>query len=389
MTIGPTIHLESEDRFHRFRQIGWWEQSKLESARILVIGAGALGNEVLKNLALLGVRSIFVADLDVIEESNLSRSILFRDSDIGRSKAETAASAVRRIYPAVHTAYLHGDAMFDLGLGVFRWADVVIAGLDNREARLRVNRCCQKLKKVWVDGATEVLEGVVRVFAPDGPCYECTLSADDFQLLRERRGCAGLRLESTGDLVPTTPVTASVIGALQVQEALKLLHGIPGLAGRGMVFNGVINDVYTVAYQRGEDCAGHDVLTRVTPINESSATFTARELLEEGAEMLGSGAQIDLDHELLLSLECVVCGVDEPIFRPMGSVPERIATCPQCGAERRPKTTQSIVPGDSFADRPLKDLGFPPFDIVTVRREMDSIGFELSADKDSVLGSLL
>jgi hypothetical protein len=149
------------------------------------------------------------------------------------------------------------------------------------------------------------------------------------------------------------------------------------------------NDVYTVDYQRDENCSGHGVLGRVVSLNESSATLTAKKLLEEGQRVLGPGAQIDLDHELLLALECVACGVAEPVFRPMGSVPERMAACTRCGTERRPKAVQSILPGDSFADRPLKDLGIPPFGIVTVGRELESVGFELSADKRAVLGSLL
>src|SRR5437868_15434920 len=88
-----------EDRFHRFRLIGWWDQKKLAAAKVLVVGAGALGNEIVKNLALLGVGHVLIADLDRVENSNLSRSVLYRASDDGRPKAEVAASAARDIYP--------------------------------------------------------------------------------------------------------------------------------------------------------------------------------------------------------------------------------------------------------------------------------------------------
>src|SRR4051794_40919290 len=230
----PTISL-IEDRFDRLRRIDWWDQEKLVSARILVIGAGALGNEILKNLALLGIGNVFIADLDRIEASNLSRSVLFRDEDVGRTKASVAADAVRGIYPEIRVSHFTGDAIFDLGLGVFRWADLVIAGLDNREARLHVNRCCFRVGRPWIDAATEALRGVVRVFVPpSSPCYECTMSASDWHALKERRGCAGLQaaIPEPGR-VPTTPITASILGAVQVQEALKLLHGLPSLAGKG------------------------------------------------------------------------------------------------------------------------------------------------------------
>ncbi len=126
----------SDDRFHRFRQIQWWDQDRLSRAKVLVVGAGALGNEIIKNLALLGIGNILIADLDRIENSNLSRSILFREADNGLPKASVAARRAQEIYPALHAHAFHGDVIHDLGLGVFAWADVIIGGLDNREGPL-------------------------------------------------------------------------------------------------------------------------------------------------------------------------------------------------------------------------------------------------------------
>ena len=84
--LAPTA---GDDRFDRFRRIAWWDQERLAAARVVVVGAGALGNEILKNLALLGVGNVVVVDLDYVEHSNLSRSVLYRASDEGRPKAES------------------------------------------------------------------------------------------------------------------------------------------------------------------------------------------------------------------------------------------------------------------------------------------------------------
>ena len=139
--------VENDGRFARFELMGWWDQERLASARIVVIGAGALGNELLKNLALLGIGNVFVADLDNIENSNLSRSVLYREADCGRPKAEVAAERARDIYPEMRVQSFVGDVVHDLGLGIYRWADVILGGLDNREARVAINQSTARAGK--------------------------------------------------------------------------------------------------------------------------------------------------------------------------------------------------------------------------------------------------
>jgi molybdopterin/thiamine biosynthesis adenylyltransferase/DNA-binding transcriptional regulator YhcF (GntR family) len=155
-----------KDRLGTFQFISWWEREKVENAKIMVVGAGALGNEVIKNLVLMGIGNIFIVDFDEIELANLSRSVLFRESDTGRKKAEVAAARAKEINPHIHVQYFHGDVTAALGLGIFRRMDVIIGCLDNREARLAVNRFAYWINKPWVDGAIQEFLGLARVFVP-------------------------------------------------------------------------------------------------------------------------------------------------------------------------------------------------------------------------------
>jgi molybdopterin/thiamine biosynthesis adenylyltransferase len=284
--MSDVIRLTSEDeedgRFSRFELISWWDQSRLANARVVVIGAGALGNELLKNLALLGVGNVFVADLDRIEKSNLSRSILYRESDCGRMKADVAAERARDIYSGLRTQSFVGNVVYDLGLGLYRWADVILGGLDNREARVSINQSAARVGKVWIDGAIERLDGVARVFdAANGPCYECTMSDVDWKMLEARRSCALLtREEMDQGKVPTTPTTASVIAGVQTQEAVKLIHGMQTLSGQGFVFDGMWHQSYIVNYSRLDDCPAHEVFEGVEELPLKVAETRVGDFLE-------------------------------------------------------------------------------------------------------------
>lgn len=386
----PAAALAGSERFDRFRRIAWWNQTRISLAKILVIGAGALGNEILKNLALLGIGNIFVADLDNIEESNLSRSVLFRPGDKGKSKAQVAAESVSAIYPGARVQWFHGDVIFGLGLGVFRWADVVVCGLDNREARLAVSNACWKTNRPFVDGATETFDGTVRVFAPpDGPCYACGLSEMDWELIRERKGCFGAKAAGVLDpTIPTTPVTASVIAGLQCQETIKLLLGAPSLAGGGLVFGGRENTFYTFRLNKDNDCMYHEVFDRVVPLSGSVRTVTGRQLLARAASDLGAGAQVRFHRLLLTTLRCASCATREDVFRPVASVSDDTVPCPSCGKERQADTCDILSGAEAFLDRPLADLAVPPFDVLAVDKGLETIGYEFAGDGAAVLGPL-
>jgi len=382
---------EAEDRFARFRLISWWDQDRLARARVLVIGAGALGNEILKDLALLGVGHVFVADRDRIENSNLSRSILFRERDCGRPKAEVAAEKTAEIYGAIHVQAFVGNIVHDLGLGVYRWADVILGGLDNREARVAINQAAARAGKVWIDGAIERLDGVARVFDPaTGPCYECTMGENDWKMLEARRSCALLsRDEMELGKVPTTPTTASIIAGIQVQEAVKYLHGLDVIAGHGFIFDGTGHQSYLVNYTRKPECPAHDADEPVEVLSWRVGSTKVGDLLERIRSDLGSEAVIETGRDLLASLHCSICREDEPVFASLGKVTEAQGRCPRCGQPRTPAMFHTIDGrGVDLLDLTLSEIGIPPWDVLGGRAGFEQRFYEFGGDRAFVLGPL-
>ena len=379
-----------EDRFARLRLISWWDQDRLAAAKFLVIGAGALGNEILKNLALLGVGNVVVADRDRIENSNLSRSVLFRAEDCGRSKADVAAARAREIYPGMRIRPLTTNIVHDLGAGVYRWADVILGGLDNREARVSINRAAARAGKRWIDGAIERLQGVARVFDPAcGPCYECTMNETDWKMLQARRSCALLTRDQMEEgKVPTVSTTASVIAGIQCQEAVKLLHGLDTIDGRGFIFEGLQHTSYLVAYTRKEDCPAHDADEPVQTLECSVAGTRAGDFLERVRSDLGPQAVIETSNDLLASLYCPKCGEEEPLRASLGKVSERQGVCPKCGENRVPNVYHTIDGTEAFLDCTLAELGVPLWDVLAGRCGMQQAFYEFAGDREEVLGAI-
>jgi adenylyltransferase/sulfurtransferase len=387
----------TDDRFSRFRLIHWWNQERIASARVLVVGAGALGNEILKNLALLGFRQILVADLDRIEVSNLSRSVLYRESDIGRDKAEAAAAAVRSLYPEARANGLRVNVMQGLGLGVFDWADVILGGLDNREARLFLNRSAWKMGKPWIDGAIEGVNGVVRVFESGKPaCYECTLGEVDWAILERRMSCNLLtRADEEQGKVATTPTTSAVIAGIQVQEALKLLHGLPSLSGKGYVFEGLHHTSYVTEYTPDPDCQSHYRFGRIVRLPQRSADLTVGGLMERACRELSTEAvTLEFSRDVIWKLVHPETGAEEERFAPVGSISFEEGRDPGDGVMREVVTCHGFDREElrglpHWENRPLSLLGLPLFDAFVARSPQEEVAFVMQGDAPLVLGSLV
>jgi adenylyltransferase/sulfurtransferase len=377
-----------EDRFSRLRLIPWWNQSKIENCRLLVVGAGALGNEILKNAALLGFRQVVVVDLDQIEESNLSRTVLFRESNIGLFKAEAAAAAYTSLAGNAQVSPLVANIVNECGLGLFEWSDLVIAGLDNREARLWINRCAWKVNRPWIDGAIEGINGVVRVFLPGvPPCYECTLGETDWALLEKRLSCNLLALDPAPEgKVPTTPTISSIIAGIQVQEAVKLIHGLPTLAGKGYIFEGMNHSSYLVEYTENPDCMSHYTVPEIVHLPASSAELTLQQLRQRAQSDLGAeDVVIEFSRDVVQRFVCPACNSQEEKYVAMGSVTFSAAKCPRDGELRSVISLHSYNGTEEFGSRRLNELGLPLLDLFTARCGDREVGYVPYGDFSLVL----
>jgi len=374
--------IDDQDRYSRLRLISWWRQERLRAARVLVVGAGALGNEVVKNLALLGLGTIYLIDLDVVETSNLSRSVLFRDGDGDQPKAIVAARRGLELNPEISIIPIYGDVITDIGLGLFTDVDLVIGCLDNREARLWVNRQCWKVNTPWIDAGIQEIQGVVKVFVPpDSACYECTMTERDYQLLNLRYSCPLLlRDEILAGKVPTAPTIASMMAALQVQEGLKLLHGLPVAAGTALVFNGVANQFYSTRLPYRADCLSHETYPK--PVESSlGCRNRVSELFEFARPRVQGPLRLVLDRELVVGLDCPRCEWRSEVMTPRAKVKAALAICPHCREPARPEFASSVEEDSRLAALPLSRVGIPPYDIVRIEGSTESGFFLLGADR--------
>ncbi len=381
-----------EDRYSRLRLIPWWDQDRLKNATIMVVGAGAIGNELIKDLTLLGIGRILIYDMDSIEHTNLTRSVLYRAKDVGRYKAEVAAERAREINPDVKTKAFISNIIDDVGLGVFRRMDVVLGGLDNREARLAINQACYKVNKPWIDGAIEALNGFARVFTPpEGACYECTMSEMDWKLINKRKSCALLTHEQMNEgKIPTTPTSSAIIAGVQVQELLKLLHkdrGLPTLAGKCYVFNGLTHDSYVVEYQRKPDCMSHDTYEEISEKPWSVYDMKLVDLLKEIRTNMGENAILELGRDIATKAKCT-CGAEKELFMPVHKMRGNDIACPDCGKAMNFETIHSINGTEDFLEKTAFEIGIPPLDIIGGRIGMNMNYYEFSADVASVFEGL-
>jgi molybdopterin-synthase adenylyltransferase len=368
----------------RQERIKWWRQDLLREAHIGVMGAGALGNEVLKNLALVGVGKISIFDFDRIDVTNISRTVLFRHTDVGSPKAAVAASRTRDLSVNPHCS-VDGydlDIVWELGDGYLRRLDLVLGCLDNVEVRLRLGEACYRFGIPYIDGGMRGLGGLVQLhMTGQGACMSCTIGEAERLQAKRRYSCSQvMKAAIEQEAMATVQTTSALIAAVMCQETLKHLHGRPVPFGHFLIWSGDRTEFDNTSLQRFDSCPICQVQPpagiRELPI---SCNSTVAELFACAPDV----PSFRLPADYITALKCSSCGARQWIEKPAFRCKDTEMSCDVCNSylvnlERR-ETIDHDMPS-TLSTRQLSGFGVPPLAILFPTHDFQTAAYELSAD---------
>ncbi len=380
--------MEKGGRYTRLSQLGW-SLDILRGMRCLVVGAGALGNEVIKNLALLGVTSITIIDMDIIENSNLTRSVLFHESEIGLGKAKVAAKKAMEIDSNVKAVALTGEFQHLIGLGGFYDFDVVFGCLDSIQARIDLSKNCMQANVLYIDGGLRGIDGDVKIFG-DGysVCFDCLLTKAIRNEAWRRFSCLKLRADDADKPIgPTAPTISSIIAGLQVQFAVKYFHRLEIPLNHRISVHGNLNEFSVVKLSRSESCPTHYryspiAAEQLIPLPLTAVRSTGRELYDAVSHDFGDKATIEMEFDLITEARCKTHAFSRELMKRRGTLYASEMICPECKANGKQDIEammtelvfNQITGEEPFLDATLQKIGFSPRSVIKAFRiENDDI----------------
>ncbi|NMG60032.1 ThiF family adenylyltransferase [Geitlerinema sp. P-1104] len=378
----------SLDKYDRLKRIPNWKQETLANAKVAVFGCGALGNEVLKNLALLGVGHIWVIDYDTIEIHNLTRSVLFREADVGRHKAEAVAERVKELNPDTQVYPIIGKLEYAFGRGLLREMNVAFGCLDSVGARREINKRCYFAGVPWVDGGINHQLGNVAVFdprVPEAACYRCQMDSSAWERLNERFSCGYLKDDFKDSIMATTIMTSAVVAAYQVEAAVQLLlweesHLKSGTSLLLPVSHPI--GFRVVKFTLDPECPDHASIPKVGQTHALPVKFerTPKQVAQELD--LCDDWQLELPFDFVSKFVCQNCGYVEPVKKPVKEVKQGATKCPQCDNLNREAVKYFRLTADSEdADLSFKDFSLVDRELLSyINSEKQKIHIEIIQD---------
>ena len=349
------------ERYQRHSLVDWFDQKKLSGSCVVVIGAGAVGNEALKNLCLLGVGRIHIIDFDRIEEHNLTRTVLFKTDDVGKFKAEAAAAACQQLDPNAKVTFSNTDFWHSLSLEELKAYDGVLCCVDNLEARIRLNQLCLithvDLFNAGIDSRHISVEMYPFRTSADCACYECWLPPSAYGTIRKRYSCGWLkRIAFEERKVPTTAITSSMAGACMTSLFLqrKCEHPDRLNGSTKCTLDTVTLASLVVSIGRFDTCPA---CSRFDP---GCHRFSAKRcsVAKDVAQLVPEKSfTMFLSEPVILSGECKNCGRKVEVCDLASKFDERLAVCEQCKQNSNAlRIVDSLSYQDlltAFADKPL------------------------------------
>ena len=260
VTPGQALGVDEARRYSRHvvvPQISAIGQQRLKGAKVICVGAGGIGSPTLMYLAAAGVGTLGIVDFDTVDESNLARQIIHGQSDIGKSKVQSAISKIAEINPLIKTVAHEVRLDTSNVLEIFLDYDLIIDGTDNFATRYLINDACVLLGKPYIWGSVLRFDGQASVFwAEHGPCYRC------------------LHPEPSGDIpncaeAGVLGILCASIASIQVTEAIKIIVGIgEPLIGALMTYDALSMEYRKITVLKDPQC----VICGVNPAQKTLLT---------------------------------------------------------------------------------------------------------------------
>ncbi|MGH9450173.1 MAG: ThiF family adenylyltransferase [Terriglobia bacterium] len=353
-----------------------FRRQHLRVLRAVVVGAGALGNEAVKSLGMLGIREMLIIDQGIVESSNLTRSFFLRDPAApGSNKALALARAASGFFPDT-LIRAHDREIAAVGWGELQQADILFSCVDSDLARLEIASISTRLRLPVCDaglGASNYSHGRVSYFpGRDGACFGCCLTRQRRRELFGLIDCSAhpCWIAPEDAVYPSTPTMSSVIGAMQVEIGLRALLESP--AASALTLELSLHSPWASHGHRSLEqfslpvsraCPFHADRVFLLPSPGPASQTTVRELLKAAADQR-SGRQGApewvLDWPICARAQCRACGRSWSPFARLAPL-RNAGACPSCGSREisEQEIIRTVGAGSRWAEHTLTELGMP------------------------------